>query len=733
MPDPSKTSFEYKHLTEFTGGVRTDMRGDTIPDNALLTCQNVSIRDGVLATDKGYTKFMQDVRGTPQLVETIAYQDGSGTQVSDIVLFTTDTVYQRASGQWAYAVDAEEAGTVNFTSVSAEAASGQADISVPEADITGGKFAVNDYVGVRYKTQEAKTITTVQANNPSGKTSYILPQTDGAIFNVGDTVLVSGNTTSAYNIEQEIETVTTASGNTTIVTTTDSSAFGTSGGTTKMERASGLKTREFQTTISSIAASGATRAVTLAANLPGRVAKGATFVKAPVLDGKIEQVCDSVVVPNWTPEITSVGPVDATRTGAMVFTNGREIPKVVCAGAAGVTVRDFRKALMDNKGTTTPVTSLIAKTVSLFNGKLMFGNTIEGTGIVFLNRVRLSQLDDFEDFRVAQGGEIVELVEGITAIAAIEPMSDFVIVYKEDAIYRGDWIGSPNVSVRFSCTLHNEGVLTTKAVVPLPGYHYFVGKRNIYKYDGGKQLEPIGDAVRELLFTAGTRVNMANRHFLFTFFDPDYRELTIMYPKGASAGSREALRYHEQYKSWSTRTYNNWFTFGKTIRSHQTLTWNDLENDWNSYSQPWTGAFFVASKYHKLLLGTGQYIYISAVVTELRDTDTYVYDINEIEATDDGYTVPWEIITKDFYLPSSLIRVDFSDVFCAGDDVAITYSKDLGNIFTRVRQAEPRLDLEAERFYLNQAAKQIRFRLRGQSSTFQLGWMGFSFAPEFSW
>ena len=34
MPEPNKTSFEYKHMQEFTGGVRTDMRGDTLPDNA---------------------------------------------------------------------------------------------------------------------------------------------------------------------------------------------------------------------------------------------------------------------------------------------------------------------------------------------------------------------------------------------------------------------------------------------------------------------------------------------------------------------------------------------------------------------------------------------------------------------------------------------------------------------------------------------------------------------------
>ena len=84
-------------------------------------------------------------------------------------------------------------------------------------------------------------------------------------------------------------------------------------------------------------------------------------------------------------------------------------------------------------------------------------------------------------------------------------------------------------------------------------------------------------------------------------------------------------------------------------------------------------------------------------------------------------------------MPNSYIRVDFADVYCSGDDVALHFSDDLGVTFRRVRQASPRDLLESERLFMNQAGQQMRFRLRGQSSNFQLGWMGFSFAPEFSW
>ena len=722
MPEPNKTSFEYKHLQEFTGGIRKDMRSDTIPDNALVAGHNISIREGVISADRGFSRFMQAVRGTPQLIENIQYPNGT----TDMVLVTTDTVYERLSGEWAYAVDAGDGtGTVNSALVSADVASG-AVISIPAADV--GKFSQNDHVGVRYKVQNAKTVT---GTTKGSTTTYTLSGTDGGIFNVGDTVYISGMSPTDYNVEQTITSANTASNVTTIVTGLNSSGFGSPGGSPKMEKT--YTTKEFHTTIASIAGSGDPRNITLAADLPGRVIKGARFVKAHVLNGVTTQAVDSVIVPGFTPQISSTGPVNATKAGAIVYTNGVDIPKVICSGAGGVTVRDLYKTNIHDFGTTSTVSAFTARAVSLFNGKLMFANTTEGTAKTFINRVRLSQIDDFEDFRAAQGGEIVELVEGSTGIAAMEPMSDFIVVYKEDVIYRGDWIGSPNVSVRFTATVQNEGTVGTNAVAPLPGYHYFVGKRNIYKYDGGKQLQPIGDPIRSELYTVNRSLNVANQHYVFAFFDPENRELNVVYPKGMTEGARESLRYYEPYKSWSTRTYNNWFTYGKALRSHQTLTWADLRQNWQAYTQPWTTAFFVAAKYHKFLLGNGKYVNVSAIKTSIEDTDLFVYDVNEVKNTDDGYSVRWEVETKDFYLPNSFIRVDFADVYCAGDDVAMHFSDDLGVTFRRVRQTEPRDLLESERLYMNKAGKQMRFRFRGQSTNFQLGWMGFSFAPEFSW
>ena len=82
---------------------------------------------------------------------------------------------------------------------------------------------------------------------------------------------------------------------------------------------------------------------------------------------------------------------------------------------------------------------------------------------------------------------------------------------------------------------------------------------------------------------------------------------------------------------------------------------------------------------------------------------------------------------------NSFIRVDFLDLYTQGDDVTLWYSEDLGNQWNRVRALTPKSALQQERVHLNKASKRIRFRLKGSSTNFQLGWMGFSYTPEFSW
>ena len=336
----------------------------------------------------------------------------------------------------------------------------------------------------------------------------------------------------------------------------------------------------------------------------------------------------------------------------------------------------------------------------------------------------------YENFTSEDGGEVYDLEEGDSNIQSIRVLGKLLIVYKRGIIYRGDYVASVNASTRFQSTITNEGAISTHAVVKVPGKHYVVGSKNVYEYTGGMILNNIGDPIREDLFSPGRFANITMKEFIHCSYDPELQEFLLFYPEGAIKGMRKAFRYSEQYKAWSTREYTHYFNFATNFRSSETLTWGQLEHPWTNYNQPWTSAFFVDEKLHRFYLGQGKLVNATgSVVTG----SSYVYDANAMAVQDGTYAIPWQYDTKDFYLPNSFIRIDFLDLYTQGDDVTLWYSEDLGDLWTRVRALEPKSALQQERVHLNKAAKRIRFRLKGSSTNFQLGWMGFSYTPEFSW
>ena len=731
MAQANPEGFQYKFVDNFMQGMRKDMRSDAMPDEAGIYMQNVTLRDGVMAVDKGYTQFMSNVDGTPQLILNHDYPNNTG----DLILVTSTTVYERLSGEWNFAVGVQPSGggTANHdipsTVTTAVAAAGQPNITV--SSVTG--FAAGKKIGVRYKTSAAIAIT---GTTKDTTTTYTVAGEQA--INVGNTLLVQGYALSTYNVTQTVTSVTVAAdlSATTIVTSLNSSGFANTNSTNPtLERSD--PTKEFQTTIKSNW--NGSNPIVLNENLPGRVLQGARVVRPPELNGLDTVIPDHVFVPSWTPEVNpgNSSPTDAIIAGASVVTNYNDTPLVIMKGTGGVTVRNFdfsNVRVSPYTNAQAAVTSFKAKTVELFNEKLCFGKTNEN-GSINGSRLRMSKAGSFEDFRSDSGGEVFDLLEGDSNIQAIKTLGKMLLVYKRRSIIRGDYIGSVDTSTRFQTTIANEGAISTHAVEKAPGIHYVVGTKNIYEYDGGPKLKNIGDAIREDLYTPTRFANINMKEFVHCSYDPEFQELTVYFPQGLIRGTRKAYIFSEKYQSWAHRIYTHYFTYASTFKSVETKTWNDLRQTWDTYPQPWNGAFFVSEKLHRFRLCQGKLVDQDGDVLDHNTLGigNIVVDGNSIKKTELGYTIPWQFDTKDFYLPNNLIRVDFADVYASGDDVALWYSDDLGVIWRRVRATEARDELGADRIHLNKAAKRLRFRFKGNSTNFQLGWFGFNFIPEFSW
>ena len=791
---------QYKFMDNFMGGIRKDLRTDALPDNAGLSLQNVTMREGLVEVDKGYAQFMNGIDGSPQLIFQINYPNGT----SDMILVTTETVFERLAGQWIYSIGSD--GTnIHKTTVDEVAAKDATTLKVVSA--TG--MTVGGKIGIRYISGLFQDITATTKGSNS-----VYRVAGEQVFNPGDSVSITGYAVATWNVEQTVvsTSVATDATYTDITTNLDSSAFANTTSTDPRIERFGA-TQQHRTTISgnpiatvgtivhggdhtngtyntvalgggsgtgaqatvvvgsndvtgvTITTDGSNYKVgdeltidnatiggaadatckvativatemTLSTALPGRALEGAQVIVPFSLTGSLDYIPDHVVIPNWVLPITSS--VDATIAGAAVVTTYMQEPFIICKGAGGTTVRPMKLANITVSPFTTAanaLTSFRAKTVELFNGKLIFGRCYEN-GTNYNSRVRMSAAFDgythslYENFESDDGGEVYDLTEGDSNIQTIRVLGKLLIVYKRNVIFRGDWTGGVDASTRFQSTIFNEGAMSTHSIVKVPGKHYVVGTKNIYEYNGGLTLNNIGDPIREDLYTPDRFANVNMKEFIHCVYDPEMQEFQLFYPEGTVKGMRKAFRYSEQNKSWSARTYTHYFNYGSNFTSTETLTWGQLTQPWSNYNQPWVSAFFVTEKLHRFLLGQGNYIGPNG---DVQTETAYVYDANAVATKDTTYSIPFQFDTKDFYLPNSFIRVDFLDLYASGDDVTLWYSEDLGLIWTRVRSLEPKTEIQSERIHLNKASKRIRFRLKGSSANFQLGWAGFSYTPEFSW
>jgi hypothetical protein len=716
MAEDSKTEpvgTQYKFIDSFTEGIRKDQRSDALPDGGALSASNVTIRDGIVAVDTGYAQFMDGIEGSPQSIFSLNYANGS----TDLILVTTETVFERLSGEWVYSIESD--GTnIHRTTLTALSAKDATVINVASATgmVVGGK------IGVRYLTSANNAITATT----KGTTSTYRVAGE-VVVNANNVITVTGYSVASWNVEQTVVSSTVAAGatHTDIVTSLDSSGFANTTATSPTFEKFG-RSQEHKTTIAGINS----LAITLTDALPNRALKLAGVVLPITLSGSSSYIPDHVVVPNWQLAITSG--TNALQDGTAVVTNYLDRPILICKGAGGTTVRFMSM----NKITVSPFTdaaadlsSFKAKTIALYNNKLIFGRCSE-SGNNFNSRVRMSAAGLYENFTSEDGGEVYDLGDGDSNIQSIRVLGKLLIVYKRGIIYRGDYIASVNASTRFQTTITNEGAVSTHAVVSVPGKHYVVGSKNVYEYTGGMVLTNIGDPIREDLFSPNRFANITMKEFIHCSYDPELQEFLLFYPEGTIRGMRKAFRYSEQYKAWTARSYTHYFNFATSFRSSETLTWGQLEHPWTKYNQPWISAFFVDEKLHRFYLGQGKFI---GPTGNVETTLNYVYDANTMATQDGQYVIPWQYDTKDFYLPNSFIRIDFLDLYTRGDDVTLWYSEDLGTLWNRVRSLEPKSALGQERVHLNKASKRIRFRLKGSSTNFQLGWAGFSYTPEFSW
>lgn len=354
----------------------------------------------------------------------------------------------------------------------------------------------------------------------------------------------------------------------------------------------------------------------------------------------------------------------------------------------------------------------IARLITVHVNHLIIFNTEEG-GTAFPQRERWSEPGVDTNWNTSVN--YVDHYESEDHILAVDRLSVYLIIYKERSLIRQEYIGAADQNWHWVTTITGEGTVGADAVVNLGDSHIFWGNTNIYRYRGGFDIDPIGDPIFEGVFSAaGGDLNPANRERVFGLYVEELDDLLFFYPHGANEYPRRAARLNVGRESWSFRDFTfNVTGFGFYSRS-ETVKWNTAVGTWAEQVGPWIGSALQAE----------------APTLHLCDgSNLRIYDYDFITTKDNTVDIPYEVITKDWYVPNRELRFDRYDFTMKGTSILVEVSYDEGVSFETLGTVTPGTMFKRQRFYRQKVARSVRFRFTGQKD-FGISDLGFKYKRE---
>jgi hypothetical protein len=130
-------------------------------------------------------------------------------------------------------------------------------------------------------------------------------------------------------------------------------------------------------------------------------------------------------------------------------------------------------------------------------------------------------------------------------------IKDYVGVYKDKSISVLDYVGGSSI---FATAVHIEGIglLAQDAIVNLGTSHLFIGSDyNIYEWNGGWELIPIGNAVKDYI---KSNIYKTNKSRCFAIPNYENTEAHFFIPIGTDDYPTRFLTYNWTDKTWALNT-----------------------------------------------------------------------------------------------------------------------------------------------------------------------------------
>jgi hypothetical protein len=350
-------------------------------------------------------------------------------------------------------------------------------------------------------------------------------------------------------------------------------------------------------------------------------------------------------------------------------------------------------------------TNTTCKALIVTHEQLMIGSTIEN-GTAHPQRIRTSDQADPTNWTTGLAA-IYDLLDTEDFILSLNILGPYTIVYRETTIMRGSYLGLPNQTWFWEYMVYGEGAISQGAVAEVGAEHVFVGNAGIYYYRGDYTIESIGDAVYFTFLSALGDLNPKAKSTLFCQYVGDFDEIWIFYPGGEAVFPNRMLRCVLEDNSWYHRTFFDQFVSCQPRLSLAEFTWATIPGAWTDHPEPWDSRIFLQNVPNFLLCS------ITASTLMIYDYTTQ---------TDNGHTIAWQIITKQYAQePDKITRWERLTLYGAGSIDLIEFSMNEGTTWTTIggpyvfTETFDRIDV-----YIDRVLPRLQFRISGADAFFVL-------------
>ena len=176
---------------------------------------------------------------------------------------------------------------------------------------------------------------------------------------------------------------------------------------------------------------------------------------------------------------------------------------------------------------------------------------IEESGTEFPIKFRYCCANDFTDWSSTGSGSRNMIQGAGSQIINAVPIKDYAGVYKDKSISVLDYVGGTSI---FATAVHIDGIglLAQDAIVNLGTSHIFLGSDyNIYEWNGGWELVPIGNAVKKYI---KDNLYVTNKARCFAVPNYEKTEAHFFIPIGTDDYPTRYLTYNWTDKTWALNT-----------------------------------------------------------------------------------------------------------------------------------------------------------------------------------